>query len=119
MPTYAYECEACGHGFEAFESMTSKPQRTCPECGKPKLRRLIGAGAGIIFKGSGFYQTDYRSPSYSESAKKEADAGSAGSKAKEEGGADAKASEPKATEKPQKKTKAPKAAGAEKKPKGE
>ncbi|HKE01043.1 MAG TPA: zinc ribbon domain-containing protein [Planctomycetota bacterium] len=60
MPTYDYTCDACGHGFEAFQSMTEKTLRTCPKCKKPKLRRLIGTGAGIIFKGSGFYQTDYK-----------------------------------------------------------
>ena len=64
MPTYAYECEACGHGFEEFQSITAKAKRKCPECGKLKLQRLIGPGAGIIFKGSGFYETDYRSSSY-------------------------------------------------------
>lgn len=60
MPTYDYECDACGHGFEKFQSITAKPVRTCPECGKRKVRRLIGTGAGVIFKGSGFYQTDYK-----------------------------------------------------------
>ncbi|MGE0144359.1 MAG: FmdB family zinc ribbon protein [Planctomycetota bacterium] len=61
MPTYRYECDACGHGFELFQSMTDKVKRKCPECGKSRLVRLIGAGAGVIFKGSGFYQTDYKS----------------------------------------------------------
>lgn len=60
MPTYEYECEACGHGFEKFQSMTDKTLRKCPVCKKMKLQRLIGAGAGIIFKGSGFYETDYK-----------------------------------------------------------
>ena len=60
MPTYEYECDACGHTMEAFQSMTDKPLRKCPKCGKLKLQRLIGAGAGIIFKGSGFYETDYK-----------------------------------------------------------
>jgi putative FmdB family regulatory protein len=64
MPTYEYACEGCGHKFEQFQSITAKPLRVCPECGQQKLNRLIGAGAGIIFKGSGFYQTDYRSESY-------------------------------------------------------
>lgn len=64
MPTYRYECQSCGHGLELFQSMTEKPRRKCPDCGKPKLQRLIGAGAGVIFKGSGFYETDYRSSSY-------------------------------------------------------
>ena len=68
MPTYEYECRRCSHAFEAFQSMTDKPLRTCPECGGP-VRRLIGAGAGVIFKGSGFHATDYRSSSYAKSAK--------------------------------------------------
>ena len=71
MPTYDYECESCGHQFEQFQSITARPTRKCPECGKMKLRRLIGAGAGVIFKGSGFYQTDYRSESYKQGEKSE------------------------------------------------
>lgn len=71
MPTYDYACQRCGHEFEEFQAITAKPLRKCPECGKLGLRRLIGTGAGIIFKGSGFYQTDYRSDSYKEAAKKE------------------------------------------------
>jgi putative FmdB family regulatory protein len=59
MPTYEYECLSCGHNFEASQKMTDKHINKCPECGK-KVRRLIGSGAGIIFKGSGFYATDYR-----------------------------------------------------------
>jgi len=69
MPTYDYLCEACGHRFEQFQSMTAKTLRKCPACKKSKLERLIGAGSGVIFKGSGFYQTDYRSSSYSADAK--------------------------------------------------
>jgi len=69
MPTYDYVCDACGHEFEAFESIKADPQRTCPSCRAETLRRKIGAGAAILFKGSGFYQTDYRSASYQESAK--------------------------------------------------
>ncbi len=64
MPTYEYVCENCGNKFEQFQTITAKPLRICPKCGQQKLNRLIGAGAGIIFKGSGFYQTDYRSESY-------------------------------------------------------
>lgn len=60
MPTYEYECNACAHTFEEFQAMSDKPLRKCPKCGKMKLQRLIGAGAGIIFKGSGFYETDYK-----------------------------------------------------------
>lgn len=64
MPTYEYECRDCLHQFELFQSITAKPITRCPKCKKNKLRRLIGRGAGIIFKGSGFYQTDYRSDHY-------------------------------------------------------
>ena len=59
MPTYDYECTKCGHTFEMLQKMSDKPKSTCPKC-KGKLRRLIGAGSGIIFKGSGFYETDYK-----------------------------------------------------------
>jgi putative FmdB family regulatory protein len=76
MPTYDYLCDGCGHRFEEFQSMTAKALRKCPECGKNALQRLIGAGAGVIFKGSGFYETDYRSSSWTEGSKK--DAGGAG-----------------------------------------
>lgn len=69
MPTYDYECSACGHRFEQVQSMKDAPIKKCPECKKAKARRLIGGGAGILFKGSGFYQTDYRSSKYQESAK--------------------------------------------------
>src|SRR5262245_1869658 len=62
MPTYDYKCAACGHCFEAFQSITAKALDKCPECGRKRLERLIGAGAGVIFKGSGFYQTDYKQP---------------------------------------------------------
>jgi putative FmdB family regulatory protein len=69
MPTYEYECEACGHKFERFHSMTAAPIRKCPKCGKSKVRKLISAGGGMIFKGSGFYITDYRSEGYQSAAK--------------------------------------------------
>ncbi|HAU38407.1 MAG TPA: FmdB family transcriptional regulator [Phycisphaerales bacterium] len=71
MPTYDYQCDACGHTFEKFQSITAKPVRKCPACGKLKVRRLIGIGAGVIFRGSGFYQTDYRSDSYRKAAEKD------------------------------------------------
>lgn len=60
MPTYDYVCDACEHRFEEFQSMKDAALTVCPKCSKPKLRRLIGGGAGIIFKGSGFYVTDYK-----------------------------------------------------------
>jgi len=69
MPTYEYHCDACEHNFDEFQSINDKPLKKCPKCGKPKLRRVFGAGAAIIFKGSGFYQTDYRSESYKAAAK--------------------------------------------------
>ncbi|HYE03174.1 MAG TPA: zinc ribbon domain-containing protein [Phycisphaerales bacterium] len=71
MPTYDYRCTACDHRFELFHSMSEKPKRTCPKCGKAALERLIGTGAAVLFKGSGFYQTDYRSESYKKAAESE------------------------------------------------
>ena len=71
MPTYDYICENCNHEFEHFQSITTSALRKCPECGKNKLKRLIGSGAGVIFKGSGFYQTDYRTENYKKGEKKE------------------------------------------------
>lgn len=68
MPTYEYECKACQHRFEQFQSITAGALRKCPECGRQKLRRLIGPGAAIVFKGSGFYCTDHRSASYKKAA---------------------------------------------------
>ena len=68
MPTYDYICDACGHEYEIFEPITSTPRNDCPACKELKLRRKIGAGAAILFKGSGFYQTDYRSESYKKAA---------------------------------------------------
>ena len=71
MPTYDYICEYCGYEFERFQTIKAGPIRKCPRCGKASLKRLIGVGAGIIFKGSGFYQTDYRSESYRKAAENE------------------------------------------------
>src|SRR5437899_10080240 len=71
MPTYEYHCDACEHGFEEFQSITASPLKKCPKCGKRKLRRIFGIGAAVLFKGSGFYQTDYRSESYKSAAKAE------------------------------------------------
>ena len=71
MPTYEYVCDACEHDFELFQQMSDPVKRKCPECGKLKLRRLVGTGSGVIFKGSGFYQTDYRSDSYRKAAEAE------------------------------------------------
>ncbi len=97
MPTYEYECEGCGHTFEEFQSMSAATLKNCPKCRQDKLQRLIGAGAGIIFKGSGFYETDYKrkeqakpaaekpSSSASSDAAATASAGSPSSPAKDSG----------------------------------
>ena len=97
MPTYDYVCDACQHQFEAFHSIKADPIQKCPECGKKKLRRLIGPGAAIVFKGSGFYQTDYRSDSYKKGAAAEKTAATAGkSETKSEAKSGAKGKEKKA-----------------------
>ena len=75
MPTYEYQCDACEHNFDEFQSMSEEALKKCPKCGKKKLRRVFGGGAAILFKGSGFYQTDYRSESYKQAAKAEQDKG--------------------------------------------
>ncbi|MBY0261310.1 MAG: hypothetical protein K2Q20_03155 [Phycisphaerales bacterium] len=104
MPTYDYHCTACDHRFEQFQSMKDKPLKKCPSCGKSALERLIGIGAAVIFKGSGFYQTDYRSESYKKSA--EADKPAATTEAKPADGkpsetkADAKSADSKPSETP-------------------
>ena len=86
MPTYDYVCDGCGHAFELFQSMTDSVKKTCPECGKKKLRRLIGAGGAIVFKGSGFYKTDYRSESYKKGAAADSGGKSDGGAKKPEAG---------------------------------
>lgn len=85
MPTYDYLCKACGHALELFQSMSEAPRRKCPACGKLALQRQIGMGAGIVFKGSGFYETDYRSESYKKGA-----AADSGGTAKDSGGGESK-----------------------------
>jgi putative FmdB family regulatory protein len=77
MPTYEYRCNACGHKFEAFHAMSAEPVKVCPKCRKRKVERLISGGAGFIFKGSGFYITDYRSDSYKKAAEADKTAASA------------------------------------------
>ena len=72
MPTYEYECNACGHAFEALQTMTEPKLTKCPKCGKNKLARLIGSGCGVIFKGTGFYETDYKRKPEPKPDKKEA-----------------------------------------------
>src|ERR1700753_2236532 len=89
MPTYEYACQKCGHEFEKFQSMSDAPLKTCPKelCGmkkwgKGKVKKTIGAGAGLIFKGSGFYITDYRSENYKAGAKKDTTSSSSGGESK-------------------------------------
>jgi len=94
MPTYEYKCEACGEHFDLFQSITAKPIRKCPKCGKSRAKRLIGSGAGLIFKGSGFYITDYRDSAYKSDSK--SDSG----KPAETKTTDAKPAETKSTESP-------------------
>ncbi len=81
MPTYEYVCDACNHSFDEFQSITAEPLKKCPQCGKKKLRRAFGTGAAVLFRGSGFYQTDYRSESYKAGAKAEQEAAKPADKA--------------------------------------
>lgn len=92
MPTYDYECDACGHEFELFQGINEPLKKKCPECKKNKLRRLFGTGGAIMFKGSGFYQTDYRSESYKKAASSDKQ-----SEKKTDGKADSKKSDAKAS----------------------
>ena len=90
MPTYEYKCDACGHAFEKFQSIKADPIKVCPTCGQERVRRLIGMGGGLIFKGSGFYITDYRDKGYADKAKAE----SGGGEAKPDDKGDAKSDKP-------------------------
>jgi putative FmdB family regulatory protein len=99
MPTYDYECKACGKTFEVFQPISEAPKKKCPACGKSRLERLIGPGAGFIFKGSGFYITDYRSQDYKEKAKAE----SGGAKEGKEGAAGEKGDRAEKKKEPEKK----------------
>ena len=113
MPTYDYVCDACEHTFEEFQMMSAKVLKKCPECGKSKLRRLIGTGAGVIFKGGGFYETDYRSDAYQKDAKADKP-----TEKKTEGGSDKKGGDgaKKADAKPAAKAEKPAAKKASPKP---
>ena len=92
MPTYEYKCDACEHAFEQFQSITAAPVKKCPKCGRSKVRRLISAGGGMIFKGSGFYITDYRSDKYQDAAKADtAPTGESKSDSKSDGKSESKA----------------------------
>ena len=96
MPTYDYRCEACQHEWELFQSITADPEKKCPDCGKKKARRVIGPGAGILFKGSGFYETDYRSDNYKKAAaadKKSQSEGSSKSETKSDSGSASKSTD--------------------------
>jgi putative FmdB family regulatory protein len=86
MPTYEYRCKACGHEFEEFQSITAPVLKKCPSCAKAKLERLIGIGSAVMFKGGGFYETDYRSESYKNAAKADADASKPKSESSDSGG---------------------------------
>jgi putative FmdB family regulatory protein len=81
MPTYEYACLSCGHEFEQFQSMKDAPLKECPACGKKKLKRLVGGGAGLIFKGTGFYITDYKKKSGGEPKATESKSSSSETKA--------------------------------------
>ncbi|QDT09314.1 FmdB family zinc ribbon protein [Planctomycetes bacterium K23_9] len=97
MPTYDYECEACGHALEIFQGINDLVKKKCPECKKNKLKRQFGTGAAIVFKGSGFYQTDYRSEGYKQAAKKDSESKS--EKKSDSKKSDAKSSDPKSSKK--------------------
>lgn len=84
MPTYDYQCSSCNHKYELFQSIKAEPEKKCPACGKMTAKRLIGAGGTIIFRGPGFYVTDYRSDSYKKAAKADAEAASGTKKEKTE-----------------------------------
>jgi putative FmdB family regulatory protein len=118
MPTYEYKCDACGHLFEKFQSITAPPIKRCPECGKAKVRRLISTGAGLIFKGSGFYITDYRDKSYTDQAKSESGGGESKTETKEtktEAKAETKSDSKPAAEAPAKKSESKPASKSESK----
>jgi putative FmdB family regulatory protein len=107
MPTYEYKCGACGSEFERFQSIKAAPVKVCPDCKKARVRRLISSGAGLIFKGSGFYITDYRSDGYKKAAQGDSSTGSAASSTAStgSGGSSAPAkSESKPESKPEKKS---------------
>lgn len=98
MPTYDYKCNACGHAFEEFQSMSAPHLKKCPKCGKLKLERLIGTGAALMFKGSGFYITDYRSDSYKKAAEADKSGGKPDTAKADSGKSEGGKSEPAKTE---------------------
>ncbi len=101
MPTYDYVCDACEHEFELFQSFSEPVKTKCPECGKKKLRRLFGTGAAVVFKGSGFYTTDYRSDSYKKAAENDKKSSESKPDSKSESKSEAKSdSKPATADKP-------------------
>jgi putative FmdB family regulatory protein len=96
MPTYEYVCPPCGHEFEKFQSMNDEPVKVCPACRKRQVKRKIGMGAGLIFKGSGFYETDYKQAG----RKKETESSEAKSESKSEGASSSKPKESAEKKKP-------------------
>jgi len=107
MPTYDYVCAACGHALEIFQAMSEAPKKKCPKCGKSKLERRIGAGAGFLFKGSGFYLTDYRSKGYTAQSEAERKLATSSESSTDKSSTDKPAATPTAETKPVAKTDAP------------
>ncbi len=99
MPTYEYKCKACGHLFEQYQSITADPLKKCPACAKNKLERLFGIGAAVMFKGGGFYQTDYRSESYTKAAEADKKAASESSSSSTSSSASTSGADAKSTDK--------------------
>ena len=117
MPTYDYRCNACGHEFELFQSMSEGVKKKCPECGKLKLERLIGTGSALIFKGSGFYETDYRSNDYNKA--KEADSKAATETKKSDDGKSTKKKDDAKPKKTETKSESSKSSGSKTKAKSD
>ena len=115
MPTYDYQCQACGHTWELFQSMNDDPVKSCPKCKKRKAKRLLGVGAGLIFKGTGFYETDYKSKSGSEIKESSGDSGSSdSSKSSDSGGSSEKSSSSSSDSSSSKKKESKKTSGSKK-----
>ena len=115
MPTYDYQCQACGHTWELFQSMNDDPVKSCPKCKKRKAKRLLGVGAGLIFKGTGFYETDYKSKSGSEKKESSDDSGSSdSSKSSDSGGSSEKSSSSSSDSSSSKKKESKKTSGSKK-----